>query len=371
MQNETLVTVQGKRFHYTWLRDRCLCSECYHQDSSQKIYDISLSPLPVEPEAVEETSEELRIVWKGTTPHQSVFPIEWLLEHSYDPAPSLAPQGEVVLWDRPYLESNPLRRFDATSTPFDLWAQQLTTLGFAVVHNLDQHGVRSWFDGIGPLHMTEYGATTRIRPTPEAKDLALSSTGESLLPHTDGSYRWGERLLQFLYSHHNSTVGGDSILIDGFRVARDFREDHPSEFELLASTEIQFRQYDRQDGYLFRHTTPLLVLGNSRETEAVYYCPKNIHWQLPFDQVAGYYQAYSLFSCYLNDPLYQYRFRLESGNCVLFQNFRVLHSRSEYDPASGSRDFETGYIDWSYVAARMEYLRVNGQGQLSKTGRAA
>ena len=364
MLNQNHVTVQGKRFHYTWLRDHCLCSECFHSDSSQKIYDISLSPNPVEPEWMEETPEELRILWSGATPHSSVYQVDWLLEHSYDPQPDSAPRKGAELWDAAYFESRPPTPFDASTASFESWSNQLTTLGFAVLRNLHQLDLHLWFNDIAPIHVTEYGVTTRVRPTPEARDLAMSNAGDGLLPHTDGSYRWGERLMQFLYAHHNTTVGGETILIDGFRVARDFRLQHPVEFQLLASTRIQYRQYDREGNYLFKNTTPLLLLDNTGEVEAVYYCPKNIDWQLPFDQVEDFYRAYNQFSSYLNDPAYQYRFRLERGDCVVFQNFRVLHSRSAFDPSSGYRDFETGYVDWSYVEARMEYQRANGSGNL-------
>ena len=84
---------------------------------------------------------------------------------------------------------------------------------------------------------------------------------------------------------------------------------------------------------------------------------------------------------YLNTPACQCRFRLERGDCALFQNFRVLHSRTEYNPMSGYRDLETGYvdwsyvdwsyvdwsyIDWSYVEARMEFQRVYGPAASAK-----
>ena len=365
MQNGDHLTIRGKRFHYTWLRDHCLCPECFHQDSSQKIYDISMDPVPPEPRSVEETSSELRISWNGAQPHESVFPIHWLLEHSYDPSPGPEQPSESALWDAAYMDAHPPGFFDASSTPFESWGRQLAALGLAVIHNLHHTDLHTWVTDVAPIHLTEYGVTCRVRPTPGAKDLALSNAGDSLLPHTDGSYRWGERLVQFLCARSNTTSGGDTTLVDGFRVARDFRLQHPRAFDLLASTRIQFRQYDRQAGYLFKHSTPLLLLDNGGEVEAVCYCPKNLDWQLPFDQVEEYYRAYRLFSSCLNDPQYQYRFRLEGGDCVIFQNFRVLHSRSKYDPASGDRDFETGYVDWSYVAARLEYQRVKGSRQPS------
>ena len=97
MQKDDHVAIHGRRFHYTWLRDHCLCPECYHQDSAQKIYDLGLDPVPVEPLSVEETASELRISWYGPQRHESVFPIQWLLEHSYDPAPGSGPGGGAVL----------------------------------------------------------------------------------------------------------------------------------------------------------------------------------------------------------------------------------------------------------------------------------
>ena len=365
MQNGNHLTIRGKRFHYAWLRDHCLCPQCFHRDSSQKIYDIGMDTAPAEPRSVDQTPSELRISWNGAARHKSVFPISWLLEHSYDPPASPDSSREAVLWDAAYLDAHPPGIFDAPSTPFGKWGPQLSALGFAVVHNLHVADLRDWAGEIGPMHLTEYGVSCRVRPTPQAKDLALSNAGESLSPHTDGSYRWGERLVQFLFAHLNNASGGDTVLVDGFRVAGDFRRQHPQEFQLLASTPVQFRQVDRQAGYLFKHTTPLLLLDAAGDIEAVCYCPKNMDWQLPFEQVEEYYRAYGLFSGFLNDPEYQHRFRLERGDCLIFQNFRVLHSRNQYDPASGDRDFETGYVDWSYVAARLEYQRVDGAKQPS------
>ena len=365
MDNASHLTIRGKRYHYAWLRDHCLCPQCFHRDSSQKIYDIGMDPAPAEPRSVDETSSELRISWNGAGSHESVFPIDWLLAHSYDPEPGPAQPNEGVLWDAAYLDAHPPGYFDAATTPFQAWAGQIPALGFAVVHNLGGDDLHSWVGDVAPMHLTEYGVSCRVRPTPQAKDLALSNAGESLSPHTDGSYRWGERLVQFLYAHSNDASGGDTVLVDGFRVAADFRRQHPGEFDLLASTQVQFRQRDRQDGYLFTQTTPLLVLDAAGGVEAICYCPKNLDWQLPFDQVEEYYRAYRLFSGFLNDPKYQHQFRLEQGDCLIFQNFRVLHSRSQYDPASGDRDFETGYVDWSYVAARLEYQRSHGSKQPS------
>ena len=86
------------------------------------------------------------------------------------------------------MDAHPPGFFDASSTPFESWGWQLAALGLAVIHNLHRTDLYTWVTDIAPIHLTEYGVTCRVRPTPGARDLALSTAGDSLLPHTDGSY---------------------------------------------------------------------------------------------------------------------------------------------------------------------------------------
>ncbi len=40
-QSDLFLTLAGKRFHYIWLYDHCLCPRCHHPSSFQKINDLS------------------------------------------------------------------------------------------------------------------------------------------------------------------------------------------------------------------------------------------------------------------------------------------------------------------------------------------
>ncbi|NEO29403.1 MAG: hypothetical protein F6K36_02905 [Symploca sp. SIO3C6] len=66
---------------------------------------------------------------------------------------------------------------------------------------------------------------------------------------------------------------------------------------------------------------------------------------------------YALF-CYLNNPTYQYCFRLEAGDCLLVQNFRVLHGRKAFNPNSGSRHLEVAFVEWNDFTGRHDFYRV-------------
>ena len=39
--NESFLSIAGKRFHHVWLRDHCLCSQCYRTGAFQKLFHIS------------------------------------------------------------------------------------------------------------------------------------------------------------------------------------------------------------------------------------------------------------------------------------------------------------------------------------------
>jgi alpha-ketoglutarate-dependent taurine dioxygenase len=358
----TFITVGGKRFHYIWLRDHCLCPACHYPESFQKLYDVSLHGAPAAPLAVEEIDGELHLVWDEEPPHRSIFPIDWLHRHAYDPNPAPQRRHERILWDNAQLESNLATWPNTRMSGFDDWADQLLSLGFTILRHLTLDTLHALLDSIGPRHPTEYGSTpSRVKPIPGSTDLSLSAAGYALPPHTDGSYRQGENLLQYLYACENTTVGGESILVDGFRVAHEVRRHHPEAFRLLTDTSVQFRQFDSHIGYFLCHTTPIIKLDPSGDFEAVYFSHKNSSWHLSFDEMEPFYQAYCTFARYLHDPTYQYRIRLDSGDCLLTQNARVLHGRTAYEPHTGYRELEAGYISWIYVHGRRDYPHFHAQ----------
>ncbi|NEO73054.1 TauD/TfdA family dioxygenase [Moorena sp. SIO3H5] len=50
------------------------------------------------------------------------------------------------------------------------------------------------------------------------------------------------------------------------------------------------------------------------------------------------YEAYFAWFKLLNSPAYQYSFRLEPRDCMIIQNFRVLHGRKAFDRSSAEAE---------------------------------
>lgn len=349
MSNARFVTVEGKRFHYTWLRDNCLNPKSRHPDSWEKLGDLSNCASPPEPLSVVEQDGKLIIEWNENPPHRSIFPISWLLTHAYDPQPQPL-NKQVVLWDKAKLETNPAQLYYAYSSNPELWINQLFSLGFVILKDIKPDNLDSFLSSIGPLRDTEYG---RIVTATVGK--GLSSTVKALPPHNDLTYCCGDNLVQFIYCTQNNASGGESLVVDGFGVAQDFRKDYPDYFKILVETPLPFWRVQHEHQYFFSSEKTIIELDREGELAAIRFSQKNCMPYLPFEQIESFYQAYSAFSRYMNNLDYRYCFRLQPGNCLLMQNFRVLHGRAAFDPSSGSREMRVGYIDWDYFLARHFY----------------
>ena len=70
-----------------------------------------------------------------------------------------------------------------------------------------------------------------------------------------------------------------------------------------------------------------------------------------------FYKAYRKFSSLLNSSEYLIKFKLEAGDIFCFNNRRVLHGRTEFNPNSGHRHLQGYYIDRDEILSRLSFLK--------------
>ena len=58
-----------------------------------------------------------------------------------------------------------------------------------------------------------------------------------------------------------------------------------------------------------------------------------------------FYKAYRKFAELLHDDKFSVKFRLNTGDMFSFNNRRVVHGRTEYNPNSGHRHLQGYYVD--------------------------
>ena len=63
-------------------------------------------------------------------------------------------------------------------------------------------------------------------------------TSEELRPHTDATYSNDAPGLQLLLCCHYNAQGGESIMVDGFKIADVIEREHKDLFDILSTVEV-------------------------------------------------------------------------------------------------------------------------------------
>ncbi|NWI17279.1 BODG dioxygenase, partial [Crypturellus soui] len=81
------------------------------------------------------------------------------------------------------------------------------------------------------------------------------------------------------------------------------------------------------------------------------------------ERVRPFYAALQAFDELLRRPEHVVTFKLEPGDVLTFDNWRLLHGRRGYEPGqAGGRCLEGAYADWDVVLSRLRLLRDEVQG---------
>ncbi|HJX19520.1 MAG TPA: TauD/TfdA family dioxygenase, partial [Steroidobacteraceae bacterium] len=112
----------------------------------------------------------------------------------------------------------------------------------------------------------------------------------------------------------------------------------------LASTPVRFKYID-VDAELTA-SAPLIELDLAGDPKAIHFSPRLDFVPLfAHERLDAYYRARQLFDHRLRAPDFEIRFLLNSGDLVMFDNCRLLHGRSAFDPSEGLRHLQGCYID--------------------------
>ena len=100
-------------------------------------------------------------------------------------------------------------------------------------------------DLIGELADAAYSRIFDLKP-----DFAhsLGNTFHPVAPHTDEAYLHNPTGIQVLYCLHPADEGGDTILVDGFKLATELKRCDPGAFDLLKSQPQTFMRVVPDDG---------------------------------------------------------------------------------------------------------------------------
>jgi gamma-butyrobetaine dioxygenase len=91
---------------------------------------------------------------------------------------------------------------------------------------------------------------------------------------------------------------------------------------------------------------PMIELDGAGQMIGVHYSPRLDDIPLMSDaDTRRYHRARKRLGQLFEDPQYELRFRLDPGQLMMFDNNRVLHGRTSFDPSEGHRQLQGCYID--------------------------
>jgi len=338
------------RFHALWLRDNALDEET-RAANGQRLITLNDIPKNTSLKSVTLEEETLRIEF-GPDGKTTGFPLSWLHENAYDVEKPKTIKGwlpsSTQTWDGSLNDAVPTADFNEVEQDQErlgMWLSAVKRYGFAKLDNgpVENGALTKVADLFGYIRETNYGKWFEVRT--EVNPVNLAYTGLGLQAHTDNPYRDPVPTLQILYCLENSAEGGDSMVVDGFRIAEKLREEMQEGFEALSSYCARF-EYAGEAGVKLTSKRPMIELNPDGELIGIRFNNRSCApiTDVPFDVMPTYYAAYRRFCELVDDEDMMVSFKLEPGESFIVDNTRVLHARKGYSGA-GSRWLQGCYAD--------------------------
>jgi gamma-butyrobetaine dioxygenase len=350
------------RFPAVWLRDNCPCAKCLDAASGQKLTDITELPQDVAVSAAED-ADELVVVTFGPDGHRSVFSRSWLAAHALDGHDANGDDGDgrteddKELWLPADLDPIPAGRWPDYLGEPAYRASALDAVlrrGFVLLHDVPAEPgmVLEVAASFGFVRETNYGRLFDVRVEPRPGNLAFTS--RRILPHTDNPYRDPVPTVQLLHCLRTADDGGQTGLVDGFAAAAELRATDRETFDLIACTPVPFGYKDKSTE--LRASQPLIQLSPRGRIRGVRFNNRSAQpLRRPYPEVVAFYTAYRRWAELLVQPERRLNLRLVPGDCLVFDNTRIMHARTAFS-VTGGRHLQGCYADLDGLASTLAVL---------------
>jgi gamma-butyrobetaine dioxygenase/trimethyllysine dioxygenase len=315
---------------------------------------------------------ELAVRW-GHDGRQSRYSLSWLLEHGYGAGPEVEPPPS----------STELLLVEGRGRPLGEVAREalgrVRQRGAALVRRGGERPEEETaplidaFRGEGlRVIETHFGYIEDLRTDNETNQNTdqLGYTDAGVQLHTDQPFLEHPPRYQVLQGVRAADEGGENFLVDAEAAARYLRALDERAHELLSTVPVRFHRRQKQFERIVE--APLLQEG-PRGFQVRYSYFTLAPFRLPFARMEEWYRAYDRFARLVREPRHQYRFLLQPGDFVLYDNHRMLHARTSFRGPRWVRGIYLDQLsfkiemclDWWKIAVTKEGLALGpgGRGQ--------
>lgn len=353
---EVLINGESAYFNYFWLRDNCGTS--WDSCTQERTFDILAEPDDIHVKSTESAEESLNIVWHDG--HCSHYPWEWLERwHKGQSHGDLAIRQRKIWYGNHYEDIARFtydRLMTDPSTVAD-YAEAILDEGIALIQNMPDtnDGLQALCELFGTVRPSFSGYAFDVFSKANPENLAYTSKGLEL--HTDLPAEELAPGIQFLHCRVNDAVGGDSLFVDATAVANIFKDNHPDYFKLLSEYEIPFRYTTDNQDVRARQRIIEIDTANGEVSGINFSLHLADVFDFPQQDMDLLYPAFRKFGQMMNDPKYRMTFRLNAGECIVFDNHRIAHGRASFEEGSGARHLRGCYVDRGELRSTYRVLR--------------
>jgi gamma-butyrobetaine dioxygenase len=142
-----------------------------------------------------------------------------------------------------------------------------------------------------------------------------------------------------------------AVLGDGFAAAATLRSADPGAFAVLSRTPVPFGYRSRD--VCLRAEMPLIELSADGRVRGVRFNNRSMRaLRRPAAELAAFYRAYRRWAGLLARPDRALTLRLAAGDCLIFDNTRILHGRTGFT-STGNRRLQGCYADLDGLASTL------------------
>ncbi|GIJ89160.1 hypothetical protein Asppvi_008090 [Aspergillus pseudoviridinutans] len=361
-----------KGYRYMLLRDACKCNLCVDEHSKQrKFRTTDISPL-IRPRDVKWDGKELQIKWSSDIEGWGPDHVSKYNEATFKESRANPPKSDTgklrrrFFWDKKMMEDIQhwvsYEDYMNDEKAFMKAMRLLSLTGIIFVKDIpdSREMVEKIATRMGPLRNTFYGPTWDVRSVPQAKNVAY--TNVSLGFHMDLMYMNEPPGFQLLHCLENSCDGGESLFVDSFRAVDLVRYRSPEAFEALSKLHLNY-EYNHKE-HVYNNSWPVLEtesVDSKKRIVRVNYSPPfqapmvldddiHAHW-------TEYRRALAMFASIIERDNLVFQLKLNPGECVIFENRRVLHARNKFNTEQGKRWLAGAYVDEDAVLSTFRTSR--------------
>jgi len=352
---------EKSNFNFMWLRDNC--PTAHDKDSRHRMYNILKASTNIEPKTYKINSEgKLEILWSEES-HTSYYDQEWLRKNCYTINNKKKYVSPYQLWDcslQKNIKSIHIEHDEIINSEEGLikWLELLHYKGIAIVKNsrIEKKSALPVLNRISHTRETFFKTPFEVINIPKPNNSAY--TAHALRNHMDLPWFENPPGYQFLHCLINSAKGGDSSAVDAFKVADYIKKNEKDIFETLTNVPLKFKDKDYTQTLHRTFYAPAITLTKDGDFNDIRFSVATMDTlDCHPDIMDKVYKAHHRFGNLLHDDKFQIKFRLEPGDIFSFNNRRLLHGRTAFDPNSGHRHLQGYYMDRDEIIGRLNYLK--------------